>query len=667
MKILLLIDSLGVGGAETHVYDLARELSRAGHSVTVASCGGALAQNLRACGVRHIKMRFFTRGVSLGVYDYFRLRSFVKREKFDVIHAHSRRAAFIGERVARRARICFVTTAHAKFSVSPIKKYMSRWGHYVCAVSEDIATYLSEEYAIAPERITVIPNGVDTAHFAPDKAENRGGERRVVFVSRLDADCSAAAYALCRMCERLGARYGRIKISIVGGGSEYTSLSLLSAHMNRIMGYTAIELCGKVFDVRGIISTADAFVGVSRAAIEAMSMGVNTVLAGNEGFFGIVTPDNINRAAEDNFCGRESGRFDAERLFCELTRALDMPPHEAIEQGGALRRYIIQNNAARECAKKTVDFYRTAIANSTLSGRGSCLCGYYGFDNVGDDTLLRETIKRCHARFDGGICALTRHPRSDMYKFGVRCISRSNIFSVWWEIARSERLIFGGGTLFQDRTSLRSLFYYFALAEIAHIHGVRVELWGNGLGEISGRIGRGMLCRALKCADHIGLRDKHSFEYARSLGIPESKLSLEDDLAYTARPIASARVRALLNKTKKPRVLVAVSGNAWRDVYEKMCDEIGARKRVGADVLIISMYPREDEKISKALALECGARCVFGLSGGEVLYLCGESDTCISTRLHLLIFGDMGGCELVGVGDDPKIKSFCEEKGGALI
>ena len=59
MKILLLIDSLGVGGAETHVYDLARELSRVGHSVTVASCGGELARNLRACGVRHIKMRFF--------------------------------------------------------------------------------------------------------------------------------------------------------------------------------------------------------------------------------------------------------------------------------------------------------------------------------------------------------------------------------------------------------------------------------------------------------------------------------------------------------------------------------------------------------------------------------------------------------------------------------
>ena len=667
MKILLLIDSLGVGGAETHVCDLARELATSGHDVTVASSGGELARYLGEWGVRHIKMRFFTRGVFLGVCDYFRLRSLARREKFDVIHEHSRRAAFVGERVARGARVCFVTTAHAKFSVSRIKKYMSCWGYYVSAVSEDIATYLSEEYGITPERIKIIPNGVDTAHFFPVRARREDDARRVVFVSRLDADCSAAAYALCRMSERLSLRYGKIKISIVGGGSEYASLSLLGAHMNKILGYPAIELCGKCSDVRGVLCDADAFVGVSRAAIEAMSMGINTVLAGNEGFFGIVTPENIKEAAGDNFCGRESGGFDAERLFEALIQVLDMPRQRAIEQGGALRGYILQNHSSAECAKRTVDFYRAAIDTTTLSGRGSCICGYYGFGNVGDDTLLRETIKRCRERFGGGICALTKSPRRDSYSFGVRCVGRSNIFSVWREFGKSERLIFGGGTLFQDRTSLRSLFYYCAVAEIAHIRGVRIELWANGLGEIKSKAGRAMLRRVLKNAAHIGLRDKHSFEYARSLGIPKSKLSLEDDLAYGVSGIASARVKALVSQEKKPRVLVAISGNSSPGVYAKIRDEVKARKKRGGGVLIISMCPREDEKISESLAIECGARSVSGLSGGEVLYLCEHAELCISTRLHLLIFADRTGCELMGAGNDPKIKCFCIENRGQLI
>lgn len=667
MKMLLLIDSLGIGGAETHVYDLARELSLLGHSVTVASAGGELSRRLCECGVRHIKIRFFTCGVILGVRDYFRLRSLVNREKFDIIHAHSRRAAFVGERIARSANIPFVTTAHAKFSVSPIKKYMSRWGYYVNAVSEDIATYLSEAYEIAAERITVIPNGVDTERFAPEIPEREGGERKIVFVSRLDADCSAAAYALCRMAERLSLRYGKIKIMIVGGGGEYTSLLLLSEHMNRILGYHAIELCGGLSEVGGVLKGADVFVGVSRAALEAMSMGINTVLAGNEGFFGIVTSENINRAARDNFCGRESGRFGEELLFEAITGVLDMPPAAALEQSDAVRRYIQQNHSAAECAKKTVDFYRAAIGGSTLSSGGSCLCGYYGFGNVGDDTLLREAIKRCRTRFEGGICALTRAPRRDRYTFGVRCINRSNIFSVWREIARSERLIFGGGTLFQDRTSLRSLIYYCAIAELAHIHGLRIELWGNGLGEIKSRVGRAMLRRVLKDADYVGLRDKHSVDYALSLALPKSKISFEDDLAYAVSPIESARARALCSEEIKRRILVAVSGHTSKDVYRKIREEINKQKAAGADVLIISMYPKEDQKISEKLSLDCEIKHVFGLGGGEVLYLCERAELCISTRLHLLIFADIAGCDLIGGGDDPKIISFCKEKNGQII
>lgn len=667
MKILLLIDSLGIGGAETHVYDLCRELSRLGHNVTVASAGGELSRRLCECGVRHIKIRFFTRGVICGVKDYFRLRSLVKQERFDIIHAHSRRAAFVGEFAARRAHIPFVTTAHAKFSVSPIKKYMSRWGYYVSAVSEDIATYLSEAYGIASERIQIIPNGVDTEHFAPKMAEREGGERRIVFVSRLDMDCSTAAYALCRMAERLSLRYGKINILIVGGGSEYTSLSLLAAHMNRILGYSAIELCGGVSDVRVMLRGADVFVGVSRAAIEAMSMGVNTVLAGNEGFFGIVTPENINRAAKDNFCGRESCGFNAELLFDAITGVLDMPPEAASEQIRSVRRYIMENHSAAECARKTVNFYRTAIGGSTLWGRGSCICGYYGFGNVGDDTLLREAIKRCRARFDGGISALTRDPRRNRYAFGVRCINRSNIFSVWREIARSKRLIFGGGTLFQDRTSLRSLIYYCAIAELAHIQGLRIELWGNGLGEIKSRVGRMMLRRVLKNAAYVGLRDKHSADYARSLGVRGSKISFEYDLAYAASPIESARARAICGEEVKRRILVAVSGHTSKDVYRKIREEINKQKAAGADVLIISMYPKEDQKISEKLSLDCEIKHVFGLSGGEVLYLCERAELCISTRLHLLIFADIAGCELIGGGDDPKIILFCKEKNGQII
>ena len=87
----------------------------------------------------------------------------------------------------------------------------------------------------------------------------------------------------------------------------------------------------------------------------------------------------------------------------------------------------------------------------------------------------------------------------------------------------------------------------------------------------------------------------------------------------------------------------------------------------GAEVIFLVMYPREDKKISEALSFELGCRCISGLSGGEALYICGGAELCISARLHTLIFASMAGCDIIGVGDDPKIRCFCEEKGGQLI
>ena len=57
MKILMLIDSLDVGGAETHVETLALELVKMGCEVSIASNGGKIAQMLEGEGVKQLFCR----------------------------------------------------------------------------------------------------------------------------------------------------------------------------------------------------------------------------------------------------------------------------------------------------------------------------------------------------------------------------------------------------------------------------------------------------------------------------------------------------------------------------------------------------------------------------------------------------------------------------------
>ena len=56
MKILILTDRLDIGGAETHIAQLALELLKEGNEVAVASSGGKVADWLQALGISHYCM-----------------------------------------------------------------------------------------------------------------------------------------------------------------------------------------------------------------------------------------------------------------------------------------------------------------------------------------------------------------------------------------------------------------------------------------------------------------------------------------------------------------------------------------------------------------------------------------------------------------------------------
>ncbi|MDR2615966.1 MAG: glycosyltransferase, partial [Oscillospiraceae bacterium] len=136
-RILLATMSLGIGGAETHVTELARELKKRGHEVTVVSAGGVYVDDLTECGVQHYTAPLNTRrprdmASALGALSFL-----MKTERYDVVHAHARIPAFLCGLLKPFYKFAFVTTAHWVFKARGLSRLFSNWGEKTLAVSED--------------------------------------------------------------------------------------------------------------------------------------------------------------------------------------------------------------------------------------------------------------------------------------------------------------------------------------------------------------------------------------------------------------------------------------------------------------------------------------------------------------------------------------------------
>ena len=248
MKILLLTDRMETGGAETHISNLAHGLRSLGHEVWLLSAGGSLADQLKASGIRCIHAQFSSRRPICLLKSLRILRKLIAQEHFDVIHAHARLPAFL-LRFCRASRTRHVVSVHAEFHLNAILKRLCYWGFQTIAVSEDLRQYVCHEYRIPPERVQVIPNGIDCTTFMPPAPRLRKEAPSILFASRLDNDCAFGAFLLCEIAPSLCRRFPGVSISIAGGGSALETVKLHAEAANRIIGRPAIQLLGRVEDM----------------------------------------------------------------------------------------------------------------------------------------------------------------------------------------------------------------------------------------------------------------------------------------------------------------------------------------------------------------------------------------------------------------------------------
>lgn len=675
MKILMVTMGLGIGGAETHIVELAKELKHQGHDLAIVSRGGVYVPEITAAGIRHYEAPLNRRSMGDMRKAKVLLRQAIEQEQPDVVHAHARIPAFLCGQLQKKMGFPFVTTAHWVFNAKGVLRYLTNWGQRTVAVSDDIKAYLIREYHLPEEHISVTINGIDTEKFSPDvSGENvirefgLDPDRPIVsYVSRMDEDRALVARQMIQIAPELDRAVPGVQLLIAGGGNVFDELHVQAEQVNTQLGRPCITMTGARTDINEIVAAGQVFVGVSRAALEAMSAGKPVIVAGNEGYHGLFGPEKLEEAQQRNFCCRGLPLSDPETLLTDLTQTLMLPSEKKAELGAYGRQVIFDFYSVRRMAGDCLAMYEQVRKKKYQV----VMSGYYGFSNEGDDAILRAIQQSITQASDEiHLAVLSNDPEETQKQYGVEAAPRMSWRSVRKVLKRSDVLLSGGGSLMQDRTSTRSLLYYLAIMRQAHLLGKPVMLYANGIGPVDRAMNRSRVRKAVEKADLVTLRDENSARELKNMGVTRNDLHVTADPVFNLQPASPERAEELLHaaglEADRDILVVSVRNGVKKDCFpEQMAQVLDTlRKSHQMEVLFLLMQPEQDlaitQRVRQAMK-EPSYLLEAACMPTELMAVLGKSKLCLAMRLHALIFAARMAVPTVGLPYDPKVSSCLEE------
>ncbi len=296
------------------------------------------------------------------------------------------------------------------------------------------------------------------------------------------------------------------------------------------------------------------------------------------------------------------------------------------------------------------------------------ISGYYGFGNAGDEAMLSAMVGALRALDPSlAITVISGNPSDTCRRYPVASVHRLNVWGIAKALRQADLLVSGGGSLLQDVTSGRSIFYYLGIMQMACLLGCPIMLYAQGIGPIRSGIARAFM-------RHIGnrivagtVRDAGSLAELAGLGIATEKVSVTADpvLALPAAELATGRdiLENLAMQGAGPLVGFAVrewqGREHFKNVFAAVADRLVLER--GARIVFLPMQCPDDLQASRLVAtrmkqphalLECKA------DTAELLSIVGNLDLLVGVRLHALIFAAVMNVPFLGVSYDPKIDRF---------
>ncbi len=669
-----------VGGAKTHIMNMVTGLAQRGEVMLVSFRAGPFADEARERG---IDVRVIERHNPLRAAHA--MRDLVDQFQPDIIHCHGGRANLMGAIVRRSRRVPVLTTVHSDYRLdylgNPLKQHTFgaansvalRFLDFYQPVADRMARTLIER-GFDPERIVKIYNGMD--FHRPEGDFDRAQYLKNNYGTEIDDGdvlCGIAARLTAvkdiattvRAFAAALADAPQLRLFIAGEGEDEEMLKKLAAQLHvsdrvTFCGWVSpIEPFFRAMDINLLSSVSETF---PYSILEGVCAGCATICSDVGGM-----PELIDTG--------ENGYIfpvgDYKKLSEYMARlANDAALRESFAQ--ALYEKASRDFSKDKMCERQEANYRHLIArfHRPKNERESIMiCGAYGRGNAGDDAILEAIVQEMRALDpERTICVMSRRPKETRLVYRTGAVYTFNIFSVLHKFRKAALYINGGGSLMQDVTSTRSLWYYCYTLRAAKRRGCKVMMYGCGIGPINRAGNRKMAAKTIdRSVDRITLRDDNSRAELADMGVtrPDIRVSADPTIILDAAPAEVVSLAMEQSGIDPDGRYIGFGLRNWKGLDAALpaiaaASNYAYEKHGLTPVFVPIEFPSDltpAERVGSLL--HCPWYAVRTRQPIEVtIGILARMKTVVGIRLHSLMFSAGQGVPVVGLSYDIKVDGF---------
>ncbi|MGI5971152.1 MAG: polysaccharide pyruvyl transferase CsaB [Oscillospiraceae bacterium] len=686
MKVITLISGGDVGGAKTHVLSLLHSLQGEVDVKLVCFTEGEFSREAEALGIDTLVIR---KGFLTALR---RLKKMIAAGNYDIIHCHGSRGNLMGMLLQRCLGLPVVTTIHsdnrldymgrplANLVYGTINKIAIRRIRWHIGVSDQMTELLIRR-GLRPGSMFTIYNGLDFSGDLPvlDRAQYLASVGAdfppdsiiVGIAARLDPvkSVSTLIYAFAAAAEL----EPRLRLLIAGEGPQRKELTHLVASLKiqdkvRFLGWQDdIMSFYNALDINTLTSLSETF---PYALTEGARLHLPTIASRVGGVPRLIHHGKTGLLFEAGDIGALASHISALASDPILRRRL----------GDSLFSLASRDYSLQVTKERQLEIYSAILRREARKNKkdGVLICGSYGRDNAGDDAILEAILLEMRSLDpDMPVTVMTRRSRNIAARYRTDTVYTFNFPKFLSVMRRSKLYLNGGGSLIQDVTSRRSLWFYLFTLAAAKRCGCAVQMYGCGFGPVNRRFSKWLSVRVLNsCVDVITLREDDSLREIREMGIIRPELILSSDPALTLPPAPPEIVSDELERSgiDPDGKYICFSVRRWPGFNEKIPVFAAAAdyayKKYGLTPVFVPIEPRYDIGQSKAVMEAVNSPCLLwkgSISSGLTIGVYSRMRVVISMRLHGLIFASSQGVPLIGIAYDKKVSSFLRYIGQDLF